>query len=166
MTERRKPRLRSAVLAASVLCGGTYVYYEYVADRSVAMPGVNDVTPSDAQQQAALVDQEDQRIMQIRAGQASALEKGGGIPAEVPLPHYASSANGKTLVLPQRRAPYYVADLEHFGQQNFQRLRDGSYLLGVNVLVASGAKLVLQNGTGPLTIRLRSVPGAFTSIVS
>src|SRR5689334_9621626 len=114
-----KRRLRSAVLAASVLCGGTYVYYGYVADHSAPVPGVNDVSPADAQQQATLVDQEDQRIMQIRAGQAAALEKGGALAAQVRQPHYASSANGKTLVLPQRSAPYYVADLEHFGQQNF-----------------------------------------------
>ena len=81
------------------------------------------------------------------------------------MPHISSSANGQTLVLPQRREPYRIADLERLGQEYFQKQSDGSYVLGINLFAGPGAKLVLQNATGPLVIRMRSDPGAFVSIV-
>jgi parallel beta-helix repeat protein len=162
--KRRGKRLLATTLVLG-LAGGGYGYIEYVAKPPVRHPGVNDVAPDDARQQATLVDQEDQRIMQVHAVQTSALQRGGAQAAAVRQPHNASSANGRTLVLPPRSKPYYVADLEQYGQEDFQRQSDGSYLLSVNILVVDGAKLVLQSATGPLTIRMRSVPGAFSSIV-
>jgi parallel beta-helix repeat protein len=159
-------RLPKVLLVLGLIGGGTYAGVTYFGHPSTVRPGVNDVTSADAQQQATLVDQEDQRIMQTNAVLTSTLQKGGAAAAEMRQPHNASSANGKTLLLPQRSAPYYVSDLERYGQQDFQKQSDGSYLLGVNVFVADGAKLVLQSATGPLTIRMRSVPGAFSSIVS
>jgi parallel beta-helix repeat protein len=154
------------VLVLGLAGGGTYAYTQYFAKDSSERAGVNDVAPDDARQQATLVDQEDRRIMQTHAVLTSTLQKGGPQAAAMRQPHNASSANGRTLVLPQRHKPYYVADLEQYGQRDFQKQRDGSYLLSVNIFVADGAKLVLQSATGPLTIRMRSIPGAFSSIVS
>jgi parallel beta-helix repeat protein len=164
--ERRGRRRLRRFLALAVIAASAYVYVQYFAGGSAPPPGVNDVTPDDAKQQSTLVDQEDQRIMETHAVLTSTLQKGGPQAAAVRQPHNASSANGRTLVLPSRSKPYFVADLQRYGQQDFQKQRDGSYLLGVNVFVAEGAKLVLQSATGPLTIRMNSIPGAFTSIVA
>ncbi|HEX2317117.1 MAG TPA: right-handed parallel beta-helix repeat-containing protein [Thermomonospora sp.] len=161
---RRRTRLLATLLVLGLSGGGTYAWMTYLGGPE-EVPGVNDVAPQDAQQQATLVDQEDLRIMQTRAVLASALARGGARAEQVRQPHIASSANGRTLVLTARSRPYYVADLERYGQQDFERQSDGSYLLGINVFVAHGAKLVLQSATGPLDLRLSSAPGAFTSIV-
>jgi len=131
-------------------------------------PGVDPSTAADAQRQSTLVDQEDQRIMQTRAVLTAILEIGGQAAAAWKQPLVFGSAHGKTLVLPQRNdnSPYTLADLVRFGGEYVQRLGDGSYLLGAHIFVADGAKLVLQSGAGPLTIRMGSIPGAFSSIVS
>ncbi|AWS40230.1 hypothetical protein DKM19_01645 [Streptosporangium sp. 'caverna'] len=153
------------VLVLILSAVGTWTYLSYV-EGSAPPPGVNEVPQAEAQQQSTLVDQEDLRIMETRAALASALARGGPAAAEARVPHISSSANGQTLVLPQRRDPYRVADLERLGQELFQKQSDGSYVLGINVFVGPGAKLVLQNATGPLVIRMHSEPGAFVSIVS
>jgi len=161
---RRRGRLLLFVLVLALTAAGTWTYLSYF-DRPAPQPGLNDVSPAEAQQQSALVDQEDLRIMQTRAALSSALARGGPAAAQARVPHISSSANGQTLVLPQRREPYRIADLERLGLAEFQRQSDGSYVLGINVFVGPGAKLVLQNARGPLVIRMRSEPGAFVSIV-
>ncbi|WP_329518777.1 right-handed parallel beta-helix repeat-containing protein [Spirillospora sp. NBC_01491] len=159
-------RIVTTVLVLGLAGGGTYVYRTYVADRTPGMPDVNEVTAEAARQQATLVDQEDLRVMQIRAKHESDLAGGGPAAQQARVPRLLTSANGRTLMLPQRRQPYYVAELEKLAGQDFQKQGDGSYLLGVNIMVAAGGKLILQSSTGPLTIRMRSVPGSFASIVS
>jgi parallel beta-helix repeat protein len=131
-------------------------------------PATGNVTEADGERQAALVDQEDQRIMQTRAVLAAILQVGGQAAATWKQPQIYGSAHGKTLVLPQRNddAPYTVADLVRYGGKYFQPLRDGSFLLGVHVFVADGARLTLQSTNRPLTIRMGSVPGSFSSIVT
>jgi parallel beta-helix repeat protein len=131
-------------------------------------PGLAPVTQADAQRQATLVDQEDQRIMQTRAVLTAILEIGGQAAIKWKRPQIFDSAHGKTLVLPSRDsgAPYTVTDLERYGGRYFRRLPDGSYLLGAHVFVADGAKVALRSTTAPLTIRMGSVRGAFSSIVS
>ncbi|MDL4813520.1 right-handed parallel beta-helix repeat-containing protein [Actinomadura opuntiae] len=123
---------------------------------------------ADADRQAALVDQEDQRIMQTRSVLAAILQIGGAATAQWKRPQVFGSAQGKTLVLPAtgNGRPYTVADLAKYGGQYFRRQGDGSYLLGIHVFVADGAKLLLASGTGPLVLRMGSLPGAFSSIVS
>ncbi|SEF52323.1 putative cofactor-binding repeat-containing protein [Thermomonospora echinospora] len=157
-------RVLVTLLVLGASGGGTYAYMAYLNGEE-PMPAVDDVRPQDAQQQATLVDQEDLRVMQTRAVLTSALARGGPRAAQVRQPHIASSANGRTLVLTKRSKPYYVADLERYGQEDFEQQSDGSYLLGINVFVAPGAKLVLQSASGPLHLRMASVPGSFTSIV-
>ncbi|GAA2397891.1 hypothetical protein GCM10010191_00700 [Actinomadura vinacea] len=154
----------TTVLVLGLAGGGTYVYRTHFSGGGDGMPGVNEVTSSSARQQSTLVDQEDTRIMQVRANHESQLADGGALAARVREPYTASSAIGRTLVLPQRREPYYVAELENKGVLEEQS--DGSYLLTRNILAVEGAKVILQNASGPLTIRMRSVPGSFTSIVS
>ncbi|WP_329089403.1 right-handed parallel beta-helix repeat-containing protein [Streptosporangium sp. NBC_01469] len=161
---RRKGRSLLMVLVLVLSAAGTWAYLSYV-DRPAPPPGVNEVSQAEAQQQSALVDQEDLRIMQTRATLSSALARGGPAAARSRVPHISSSANGQTLVLPQRREPYRIADLERLGQEYFQKQSDDSYVLGINLFAGPGAKLVLQNATGPLVIRMRSDPGAFVSIV-
>lgn len=162
---RKKSRVLLFVLVLGLSAAGTWTYLSYF-DGPAAPPAVNDVSPAEAQQQSTLVDQEELRIMQTRATLSSTLARGGPAAAKARVPHISSSANGRTLVLPPRRDPYRVADLERLGQEHFQKQSDGSYLLGINVFVGPGAKLVLQNATGPLVIRMRSEPGTFVSIVS
>ncbi|GAA2397898.1 hypothetical protein GCM10010191_00710 [Actinomadura vinacea] len=122
----------------------------------------------DAKRQAALVDQEDQRIMQVRSVLAAVLQARGGETAQWRRPQVFGSSHGKTLVLPPVAGggPYTVADLERVGGKYFQRLDDGSYLLGAHLFVADGAKLVLSDPGGPLRIRMAGSPNAFSSIVS
>ncbi|MCO5968888.1 right-handed parallel beta-helix repeat-containing protein [Actinoallomurus soli] len=161
---RRGRRLVTTVLVLGLAAGGTYAYVRYT-EKPSGLPAVDDVSPNDARQEAALVDQESQRIMQTNAVLTSTLRRGGPRAAAMRQPNIFGSSIGKTLVLPQRSRPYYVADLQKYAQRDFQQQNDGSYVLGVNVFVAAGAKLVLQSSAGPLTIRMKSVPGVFTSIV-
>ncbi|WP_242883475.1 right-handed parallel beta-helix repeat-containing protein [Actinomadura litoris] len=161
----RMGKVVTTLLVLGLAGGGAYAYRVYIAGDS-GMPDVNDVSAESAKQQATLVDQEDMRIMQIRAKQESDLAGGGAAAAAARVPRVLASANGRTLMLPQRRQPYYVAELAKLAGQDFQKQSDGSYLLGVNIMVAAGGKLILQSSTGPLTIRMRSIPGQFTSIVS
>ncbi|KAB2348398.1 right-handed parallel beta-helix repeat-containing protein [Actinomadura rudentiformis] len=123
---------------------------------------------SDYVKQAALVDQEDQRIMQTRSVLAAILQIGGNATAQWKRPQLFGSAHGKTLVLPPSISgkAYTVADLEKYGGKYFRKQSDGSYLLGVHVFVADGAELALRDPTGPLVIRMGSLPGAFSSIIS
>jgi Right handed beta helix region len=158
-------RIVATLLVLGLAGGGTYAYRVY-SQQDAGLPAVDDVSPSAAKQQSTLVDQEDLRVMQIRAKQESDLAGGGAAAQQARQPQVLASANGRTLMLPQRGQPYYVSELEKIAGQDFQKQSDGSYLLSVNIMVAPGGKLILQSSTGPLTIRMRSVPGAFTSIVS
>ncbi|MEZ0074677.1 right-handed parallel beta-helix repeat-containing protein [Planotetraspora sp. GP83] len=163
-SQRRKGRPLLVILVLGLVAAATWSYLSYL-DRPAPPPGVDQVSQAAAQQQSALVDQEDLRIMQTRATLSSALARGGPAAAQARIPHISSSANGRTLVLPQRREPYRITDLERLGMEQFQKQQDGSYLLGINLFLGPGAKLVLQNATGPLVIRMRSEPGTFVSIV-
>ena len=160
----RAGKVITTILVLGLAGGGTYAYRTHVSGDADTMPDVNEVSSSSARQQSTLVDQEDLRIMQVRANHDSQLADGGARAAQVRQPYTAASANGRTLVLPQRREPYYVAELE--SKRVLEKQSDGSYLLTMNILAVEGAKLILQSPSGPLTIRMRSVPGQFTSIVS
>ncbi|KAA9375236.1 right-handed parallel beta-helix repeat-containing protein [Microbispora cellulosiformans] len=163
-TPPRRSRALLVILVLSLVAACTWAYLAYT-DGAEPPPAINDVPQAEAQQQSTLVDQESLRVMQTRATLSSALARGGPAAAQARVPHISSSANGQTLVLPQRRDPYRIADLERLGLEEFQKQSDGSFVLGINVFLGPGAKLVLQNAQGPLVIRMRSEPGAFVSIV-
>jgi hypothetical protein len=139
------------------------------AGRTIPEPPGDSAEPTaGAERQATLVDEEDQRIMQTRAVLTAILEIGGQQATRWKQPQIFGSAHGKTLVLPQRNdgSPYTLSDLVRYGGQYFRRQSDGSYLPGAHIFVADGAKLVLRASAAPLTIRMGSIPGAFSSIVS
>ncbi|MGP3918678.1 right-handed parallel beta-helix repeat-containing protein [Nonomuraea sp. 10N515B] len=120
----------------------------------------------DAEAQALLVDVEDQRIVQVRAALTALMQAGGVAAAQRKRPQVFVSAHGRTLVLPARSTstPYTVKDLAAVENGRYLRkLKDGSYLLGVHVYVADGATLQLR---GPLTLRMGSLPGSFSSIIA
>ncbi|WP_067451691.1 right-handed parallel beta-helix repeat-containing protein [Actinomadura macra] len=174
-TAFRPGALRAA--GRGTLCAGLAAGFGLVPS---ALPAVAAPTPprparahagpqDDATQQAALVDREDQRIMQTRSVLAAILQIGGRATAQWKRPQIFGSSQGKTLVLPAVNSgkPYTVNDLRRYGGRYFQRLPDGSFLLGIHVFVADGAALLLANPSGgPLVIRMGSMPGAFSSIVS
>ncbi|KAA9375237.1 right-handed parallel beta-helix repeat-containing protein [Microbispora cellulosiformans] len=122
---------------------------------------------ADAEAQARLVDVEDQRIIQTRAALTALLQAGGIAAAQRKRPQVFVSAYGRTLVLPARNdttAPYTLRDIAAVEKGRYlRRMKDGSYLLGVQVFVADGARLQLR---GPLTLRMGSLPGSFSSIIS
>ncbi|MBO3745170.1 right-handed parallel beta-helix repeat-containing protein [Streptosporangiaceae bacterium NEAU-GS5] len=123
------------------------------------------VSEADAEAQATLVDMEDQRILQTRAALTALLQTGGVEAAQRKKPQVFVSSYGRTLVLPGRdtAAPYTLADLLAVEKGRYvHRMSDGSYLLGIHVFVADGARLRLR---GPLVLRMGSLPGSFSSII-
>jgi nitrous oxidase accessory protein NosD len=135
-----------------------------MADDDILKAGA--MSAVDAEAQAVLVDVEDQRIVQIRAALTALMQSGGVAAAQRKQPQVFVSAHGRTLVLPSRNtsAPYTIKDLAAVEKGRYLRkLKDGSYLLGVHVFVADGATLQLR---GPLTLRMGSLPGSFSSIIA
>lgn len=135
-----------------------------MADDDVLEAGT--ISAGDAQAQATLVDVEDQRIVQVRAALTAMLQTGGIAAAQRKQPQVFVSSHGRTLVLPARNTevPYTIKDLTAVENGRYVRLlKDGSYLLGVHVFVADGATLRLR---GPLTLRMGSLPGSFSSIIA
>lgn len=135
-----------------------------MADDAILEAGT--FTAGEAEAQATLVDVEDQRIIQTRAALTALLQAGGVAAAQRKQPQVFVSAHGRTLVLPSRNneTPYTIKDLAAVENGRYlKRLKDGSYLLGVHVFVADGARLHLR---GPLTLRMGSLPGSFSSIIA
>jgi nitrous oxidase accessory protein NosD len=135
-----------------------------MADDAILAAGT--ISADDAETQATLVDVEDQRIVQTRAALTALLQTGGVEAAQRKQPQVFASEYGRTLVLPARSTdtPYTLKDLAAIEKGRYlRRLKDGSYLLGVHVFVADGARLQLR---GPLTLRMGSLPGSFSSIVA
>ncbi|GAA0379531.1 hypothetical protein Acor_00930 [Acrocarpospora corrugata] len=129
-------------------------------------PGPAPVSAAEAEAQSTLVDMEDQRLVQTRAALTALLQTGGVEAAQRKQPQVFVSAHGRTLVLPGRdtNAPYTLKDLAAIEKGRYVRqLKDGSYLLGIHVFVADGARLQLR---GPLTLRMGSLPGSFSSIIA
>ncbi|WP_157518483.1 right-handed parallel beta-helix repeat-containing protein [Herbidospora mongoliensis] len=124
------------------------------------------VSAEDAEAQSLLVDMEDQRILQTRAALTALLQTGGIAAAQRKAPQIFSSTFGRTMVLPSRNdgKPYTLKDLQKVENGKYVRLMtDGSYLLGIHLFVADGATLQLR---GPMTLRMGSIPGSFSSIVT
>jgi hypothetical protein len=125
-------------------------------------PPAPPVSVKDAERQAALVHDEDRRLVQVRAVAAVAPLQGKGNWTK---PYRLDTGSGYTLVLTQQSADYTVADLLKLAPQTFVRQPDGAYLLTENIYLNSGAKLLLSN-PGGLNLRLASTSNGFVSIVS
>lgn len=131
------------------------------APASAEPPPQPSYTVEDSERQAALVAEEDRRLIQVRAVTAVAPLKG----VAWSKPYRLDTGSGYTLVLTQRGEQYTIADLLKLAPQTFVRQKDNSYLLTENLYLNSGAKLRLAN-PGGLTIRLASNGDGFVSIVS
>ncbi len=139
-----------------------------------------------AQQQAALVQNEDKRLNQIRAvaaianlqwqfqAQMNAIKNGTWSSRKIrgrlstspwQEPFRVNTGGGYTLVLTAQANPYTVADLLRLAPQTFVRQPDGAYLLSENIYLSNGATLNLSAPNG-LVIRLASSARGFVSIVS
>jgi hypothetical protein len=129
------------------------------AAADAAKPSVT--SKADADRQAALVAEEDRRLIQVRSVAAVAPLHGSSWTK----PYRLDTGGGYTLVLTQRSAPYTIADLLVLAPQTFTRQKDGSYLLTENIYLNSGATLKLSN-PGGLKLRLASNEEGFVSIVS
>jgi hypothetical protein len=85
-------------------------------------PVVKEATPDQADQEAALVEQEDRRLIQVRAVTAVAPTKG----TNWTKPYRLDTGSGYTLVLTQKTDAYTIGDLLTLAPQTFVRQSDGS----------------------------------------
>ncbi|MGW2053530.1 right-handed parallel beta-helix repeat-containing protein [Streptomyces sp. NPDC001840] len=159
-------RLRTAARLAAVLPVALALFLGSPAPASAdGSDGQDDrpvTTAEDAENETALVAEEDHRLDQVRAVAAVAPLKG----EKWTRPYRLDTGGGYTLVFTPRTQPYGVSDLLKLAPQTFVRSkRDGSYLLTENIYLLAGAKLKLSS-PGGLTLHLASNTRGFVSIVS
>lgn len=152
-----------AVVAASVLTtvsDGTerdaYGLNEIARNGTVQ----GELYPGDPESEAALVEQEDERIVYVRTVASAAYWN-----LAVSAPYRFQTGTGYTLVLPARDTDYTLGDLVALAPETLVQNPDGSFLLRENVAVMEGATLRLA-ATRPLELRLESGPAGFASIVA
>lgn len=142
------------------------------ADAATAKPPAEAVTgrpyEGDAVREARLVRSEAQRLVYVRTVSATARWTA----AVTDGPYRVRTGPTYTLVLPARPAPYTVADLTALAPDTFVARPDGGYLLSENILVLTGATLVLAAPEAQtpspegLSILLKSDEDSFVSIVT
>ncbi|MFG6403525.1 right-handed parallel beta-helix repeat-containing protein [Microbacterium sp. P04] len=113
--------------------------------------------PGDPATEAALVQQEDERIVYTRRVASAAYWT-----LSVDGPYRFRTGDSWTIVLPGRELPYTVDDLRSLAPDTLVQNPDGSYLLRENVAVMQGATLSLNS----VEVRLESTAAGFTSIVA
>lgn len=117
--------------------------------------------PGNAITEPALVSDEEDRLADVQT--VGRMIQWGKLP--VFGAYRLSTGSAYTLVLTRRSEPYVLADLLELAPQTFVREPDGSYLLGENIVIQPGARLVLSD-SGPLTIKMASDTDRFVSIVN
>jgi len=117
--------------------------------------------PGDPQLEAALVAEEDRRLLEI--GTVASLARWSDL--RLNDPYRMATGSNYTLVLTERGEPYTVEDLLALSPQTFVREPDGAYLLSENIVVSAGATLNLT-AVGALTLRMASDQNGFVSIVN
>ncbi|MDY7544338.1 right-handed parallel beta-helix repeat-containing protein [Cryobacterium sp. 5B3] len=155
----------AGVLAAALILVATGVFHSPTSAfgraeiaRNGNVQGV--LYPGDPTRETSLVNTEKARLSYIRSVSASAQWRVAGLQG----PYRITSGNSVTLVLPARVQPYLVSDLLTFAPTTFVRQPDGGYLLSENIAVLTGATLSLT-ATDGLTLRLRSDPSTFVSVI-
>ncbi|TFB96366.1 MULTISPECIES: right-handed parallel beta-helix repeat-containing protein [unclassified Cryobacterium] len=116
--------------------------------------------PGDPTRETSLVNAEKARLSYVRSVSASAQWRVAGLQG----PYRLTTGSSVTLVLPARAQPYLVSDLLTLAPTTFVRQPDGGYLLSENIVVLTGATLSLT-ATDGLTLRLRSDPSTFVSVI-
>jgi parallel beta-helix repeat protein len=124
-------------------------------------PDPVEVSPEDAEMQAARLAAEDRRLIEVRTITSLARWQ----EQNWKTPYRLGTPSGYTLVLTPRSEPYTVEDLLQLAPQTFLRMSDGGYLLSENIVVPARAKLRLA-APGGLTLRLASGSEGFSTIVS
>jgi nitrous oxidase accessory protein NosD len=117
--------------------------------------------PGNPDQEARLVQAEDERLAYVRAVAAVARWRVRGLTG----PYRLRTGGTFTLVLPARGEAYTFSDLIALAPDTLVRHSDGSYLLSESIAVLTGATLSLAS-PGGLTLRLESDPQSFVSIVT
>jgi len=117
------------------------------------------IYPGDPDDEASLVQSEDNRLLDVRS--ASAARRG----TDVITPYRLPTGNTTTLVLPARGSDYTLTDLLALAPDTLRQQPGGSYLLTENIVVLDGATLDLRSDPG-LRMLLSSTADAFVSIVA
>lgn len=117
--------------------------------------------PGDAGAEAALVQAEEQRLLDTRATMSATGLSGTAGSA----PYRIVGGRHPTLVLVARPAPYTLTDLAGLAPQSLTRQPDGAFLFTEDVVVDTGATLDLSADQGA-RVRLESTAGHFVSIVA
>jgi Right handed beta helix region len=131
-------------------------------DPDTTVPTPPAISESQADQEAAGVAAEDQRLIKIRAVAATGAHNGG---PQWKSPFRIGTGDGYTLVLTARSAPYTVDDLLQLAPTTFVLQSDSSYLLMESLYVMRGATLSLTV-PGGLKLRMASNAQGYVSIVS
>lgn len=118
--------------------------------------------PGDPELEAAVVVQEDRRLLEV--GTVASMARWSEL--RLSRPYRMPTGLTYTLVLTERAQPYTIADLLVLAPQTFVRQPDGAFLLSENLVVSAGASLVLGASDGPLTLRMASDRDGFVSIVN
>ncbi|HEX7095781.1 MAG TPA: hypothetical protein VF183_07845, partial [Acidimicrobiales bacterium] len=130
-------------------------------DDDQSSPATVEISPEEAELQAAVVASEDRRITEVRTITSLARWQGKNWKT----PYRLGTAAGYTLVLTPRSNPYTIEDLRVLAPQTFLQMSDGSYLLSEHIVVMPRATLQLS-APGGLTLRLASGHRGFATIVS
>lgn len=153
----------AAIVGAAVALASTVLVTALLSDGTGSVNAPTEYVSTytgDPEAEALLVASEERRLVEVRAI-ANAAEWTGAAAFK---PYLLETGILYTLVLTARDAPYTVDDLEKMAPSSFVRQPDGSYVLGVNIVVEEGATLSLaQPG---LELRMLSTSTAFVSIVT
>jgi len=146
------------VFAGVVIGGGTATAS---AASTTTVPTAPVVSTAEGNQEAAVVADEDRRLIELRAVTSSSAEKA----ASGQSPYRVETSSTYTLVLTPQTAPYTFSDLLALEPETLVLQPDGSYLLSEDIYVERGATLDLATTTG-LTLKMQSNANGFASIVS
>ncbi|MFB2585331.1 right-handed parallel beta-helix repeat-containing protein [Herbiconiux liukaitaii] len=116
--------------------------------------------PGDPTAEAALVTEEDQRVVYVRKVASAAYWS-----LAVSEPYRFQTGTETTLVLPAREAAYTLDDIRALAPETLVQEQDGMYLLKEDIAVMEGATLDLASA-GRLVLKLSSDEQAFTSIIA
>jgi nitrous oxidase accessory protein NosD len=117
------------------------------------------IYPGDPEDEANLVQDENDRLLDVRS--ASTARRG----TDSLIPFHLPTGDTSTLILPARSTPWSLNDLLTLAPDTLVLQPGGSYLLSENIVVLEGATLDLRAYPG-LRISLVSTPKAFVSIVA
>lgn len=128
---------------------------------STTVPTAPVVSTVEGDQEAAVVADEDRRLVELRAVTSTSQVRR----TDSQSPFRVNTGNAYTLVLTPRSEPYTLADLLALEPQTLLLQPDGSYLMEEGLYVERGATLDLASSSG-LTLKMQSDADGFASIVS